>query len=192
MRLPREENWHDEQVACNMLIIVCVYVRLYVWRGIHYFHYDVKLRNIIIVKYKKNVCEERAKDQMAIFAFAEDWSDKIVSSHCNINNNKWSFASSTVLAMNISYQSCNIIMNIETTISILSWTWYNILKFNHSHRKNFWRQVEIWFLSKCLNHMSNFSRKTFIQHSQTWNWVSLVCRTMVTAMIQPSINPEGI
>ena len=151
---------------------------------------------------KKNVCEERAKDQMAIFAFAEDWSDKIVSSHCNINNNKWSFASSTVLAMNISYQSCidnfcfalsyNIIMNIQTTISILSWTWYNILKFNHSHRKNFWRQVEIWFLSKCLNHMSNFSRKTFIQHSQTWNWVSLVCRTMVTAMIQPSINPEGI
>ena len=33
---------------------------------------------------KKIVCEERAKDQMAIFAFAEDWSDKIVSSHCNI------------------------------------------------------------------------------------------------------------
>ena len=111
MRLPREENWHDEQVACNMLIIVCVYVRLYVWRGIHYFHYDVKLRNIIIVKYKKNVCEERAKDQMAIFAFAEDWSDKIVSSHCNINNNKWSFASSTVLAMNISYQSCVVIQH---------------------------------------------------------------------------------
>ena len=84
MRLPREENFRDEQVAYNMLIIVCVYVRLYVWRGIHYFHYDVKLRNIIIVKYKKIVCEERAKDQMAIFAFAEDWSDKIVSFHCNI------------------------------------------------------------------------------------------------------------
>ena len=144
MRLPREEYWHDEQVACNMLIIVCVYVRLYVWRGIHYFHYDVKLRNIIIVKYKKNICEERAKDQMAIFAFVEDWSDKIVSSHCNINNNKWSFASNTVLSMNISYKSCidnTIWWNIWTTISILSWIWYDILKFNHSHGKNFWRQV---------------------------------------------------
>ena len=65
---------------------------------------------------KKIVCEERAKDQMAIFAFAEDWSDKIVSSHCNINNNKWSFASSTVLSMNISYKSW------------IDYIWYELFK----------------------------------------------------------------
>ena len=86
MRLPREENFRDEQVAYNMLIIVCVCVCSFVcmkghsllslWCEIEKHHH----RQI----QKKIVCEERAKDQMAIFAFAEDWSDKIVSSHCNI------------------------------------------------------------------------------------------------------------
>ena len=107
MRLPREENWHDEQVACNLLIIVCVCMFVCMYEGafitfIMMWNWETSSSS----NTKKNVCEERAKDQMAIFAFAEDWSDKIVSSHCNINNNKWSFASSTVLSMNISYKSC--------------------------------------------------------------------------------------